>query len=155
MYPNSLLKVTFFYYFRLNCIYNCHVDKKPRSFLKSRKLHSYVMSCQASPLLDLYKQMIRCHLEHEFDVFHLYFRLRWQEDKCFLGLLPCILPPGRKGNKRASIDEALASYIAVEPVILFWNWNISFQMVVIAWRKSHAGHLINWSIAPVNEQHVS
>ncbi|XP_033104574.1 uncharacterized protein LOC117107122 [Anneissia japonica] len=33
-----------------------------------------------------------------------------------LGLLPCILPPGRKAKKRASVDEALASYIDVKPV---------------------------------------
>ncbi|XP_033127849.1 uncharacterized protein LOC117125459 [Anneissia japonica] len=32
-----------------------------------------------------------------------------------LGLLPCILPPGRKAKKRASVDESLASYIDVKP----------------------------------------
>lgn len=33
-----------------------------------------------------------------------------------LSLLPCILPPGRKGKKRASIDESVASYIDVKPI---------------------------------------
>ncbi|XP_033100816.1 uncharacterized protein LOC117104223, partial [Anneissia japonica] len=33
-----------------------------------------------------------------------------------LGVLPCILPAGRKGKKRASIDESLASFIDIKPI---------------------------------------
>ena len=51
--------------------------------------------------------------------FFLYVASDAKKMNLSLGLLPCILPPGRKGKKRASIDESFASYIDVKTGMKF------------------------------------
>jgi hypothetical protein len=43
-----------------------------------------------------------------------------------ISLLPCILPTGRNGKKRCSIDEAMRSFLDVKPVS-----QTNFQIMLI------------------------